>query len=244
MSSNWVKLALAFMALGATAFAYWHFSGSASFEKLLDGATLRTTVEAAGGWGPVLVVGLMTIAVVVSPIPSAPIALTAGAAYGHLWGTVYVLLGAELGALIAFGIARLLGYGLVRTWFGSRLDVGLLGSQNILMTTVFLTRLMPFVSFDIVSYAAGLTSLTLWRFGLATFAGIVPASFLLAHFGGEIASADASRIMMAVFALGAVTALPFLIQAVRKKYADRGNRQNLARDCGADGVSDRKSRPE
>lgn len=244
MSNSWVKLAVTSMVLGTAAFAYWHFSGSASLERLLDGATLTTTIEAAGIWGPFLVVGLMTIAVVVSPIPSAPIALVAGAAYGHLWGTIYVLLGAEAGALIAFGVARLLGYDLIRNWFGDRMDVGLLGSQNILMATVFLTRLMPFVSFDIVSYAAGLTSLTLWRFGLSTLAGIAPASFLLAHFGGEIASADASRTMMAVIALGAVTALPFFIKAVRQKYRGRGNRQTLARDRGADCVSDHRPRPE
>ena len=51
----------------------------------------------------------MTLAIVMSPIPSAPIALAAGAAYGHLWGAVYVAAGSLSGALIAFGIARFLG---------------------------------------------------------------------------------------------------------------------------------------
>ena len=31
---------------------------------------------------------------VASPIPSAPIALAPGAAYGHVWGTVQVVIGA------------------------------------------------------------------------------------------------------------------------------------------------------
>ena len=46
----------------------------------------------AGFWGTVLIVTLMTIAIVASPIPRAPIALAAGAAYGHLWGTVQVVI--------------------------------------------------------------------------------------------------------------------------------------------------------
>ncbi len=48
----------------------------------------------------------MILAILVSPIPSAPIAVAAGAAYGHTWGRLYVLLGAECGALAAFGLAR------------------------------------------------------------------------------------------------------------------------------------------
>jgi len=43
-------------------------------------------------------------------------------------------------------------------------------------------------------YAAGLTPPSAWRFAVATLAGIVPAGFLLAHFGDELASADAGRM--------------------------------------------------
>ena len=52
---------------------------------------------------------LTTIAIMKSPVPSTPIALASGAVYGHLWGTFYVAVGAESGALIAFGLARLVG---------------------------------------------------------------------------------------------------------------------------------------
>ncbi len=170
----------------------------------------------AGVWGPLLIIALMTIAVVISPIPSAPIALAAGAAYGHGWGTLYVLAGAEAGALIAFGLARVLGRETLRRWFGNeRLDIGLLGSQNLLMFTVFASRLMPFLSFDLVSYAAGLSGLRFWRFGVATLAGIVPASFVLTHFGGEVASANFGGAMWAVLGLGLVTGLPLIWAALR-----------------------------
>lgn len=173
--------------LGIGLLAVWQFAPSvfAEARSLLEPERLETLVARAGLWGPVLIVTLMTIAVVASPIPSAPIALAAGAAYGHLWGTVQVVIGAELGALIAFGLARVLGHDVLRRVFGDRVDAGLLGSQNALTATVLASRLMPFVSFDMISYAAGLSRLHAWRFALATLAGIIPASFLLAHFGGE-----------------------------------------------------------
>ena len=143
--------------------------------------------------------------------------MAAGAAYGHIWGTVLIVIGAELGALIAFGLARVLGHNVLRRVFGDKVDAGLLGSQTALTATVFASRLMPFVSFDMISYAAGLSRLHLWRFACATLAGIIPASFLLAHFGGKAVSGDLGRATWAVLGLGLVTGAPLLWVAWRKK---------------------------
>ena len=184
---------------------------------LSDQSSLNKVIADLGWLGPAAVIGILALAIVVSPLPSAPIALAAGAAFGHIWGTVYVVIGAELGALVAFTIARLLGLDVLRHWFGNRLNMGLLGSQNALTIIVFVTRLLPFVSFDLVSYAAGLTLLRFWRFALATLAGIVPMSFLLTHFGGELASLDGQRIAWAALALGLVTALPLIGQVLRRR---------------------------
>lgn len=210
--------------LGIGLLAVWQFAPSvfAEARSLLEPERLETLVARAGLWGPVLIVTLMTVAVVASPIPSAPIALAAGAAYGHLWGTVQVVIGAELGALIAFGLARVLGHDVLRRVFGDRVDAGLLGSQNALTATVLASRLMPFVSFDMISYAAGLSRLHAWRFALATLAGIIPASFLLAHFGGEAVSGDLGRATWAVLGLGLLTGLPLLWVAMRQK-PEKGN---------------------
>jgi uncharacterized membrane protein YdjX (TVP38/TMEM64 family) len=205
--------------LGLGLLAIWEFAPSvfAEARELLEAERLEMLVARSGLWGPVLIVTFMTLAVVASPIPSAPIALAAGAAYGHLWGTVVVVIGAELGALIAFGLARVLGHDALRRVFGDRVDAGLLGSQNALTATVFASRLMPFVSFDMVSYAAGLSHLHTWRFAIATLAGIIPASFLLAHFGGEAVSGDLGRATWAVLGLGLVTGLPLLWVALQRK---------------------------
>lgn len=197
--------------------SYWLLQRTGGLALILDGMALRAWIAELGLWGPLAIVGLMTLAILASPIPSAPIALAAGAAYGHIWGTIYVLVGAEVGALAAFGIARLVGYDVLRRWFGDRLSIGLLGSQNTLTGIVFASRLLPFVSFDLVSYAAGLTILSFWRFAVATFAGIVPASFLLAHFGGEMVTGDVEKIMISVLAVGAITLIPVVVKLVRNR---------------------------
>ncbi len=104
---------LAVALLGVWQFVPWVFTQA---RGLMDGERLDMLVARAGLWGPVVIVTLMTVAVVASPIPSAPIALAAGAAYGHLWGTVQVVIDAELGALIAFGLVT----GLPLLWIVTR----------------------------------------------------------------------------------------------------------------------------
>lgn len=207
----------------ALAAVYFVLSETGVLALLMDRAAIEARIAEFGAMGPVAVVALMTMAIVISPIPSAPIALAAGAAYGPIWGSLYVLVGAELGAVCAFAIARMVGGDVLRRWFAGDMTKGLLGSQNNLMVIVFASRLLPFISFDLVSYAAGLTPLTWLRFAIATLAGIIPASFLLAHFGDEMASGEGERIAYSVIALGALTLVPVAARLVmkRRKRRDR-----------------------
>ncbi|MDZ7752918.1 MAG: TVP38/TMEM64 family protein [Gammaproteobacteria bacterium] len=183
---------------------------------LRDPEALQDAIAASGWLGPAAIVGLMCTAIVFSPLPSAPIALAAGTVYGHTLGTLYVLLGAELGAIIAFVIARTAGRAAVERWVSPATLRRLQGSQGMLMTMVFLTRLMPFISFDAVSYAAGVTPLAFWRFALATLAGILPASFLLAHFGSELAAGGDDNVVLAVQFLGLGLLIPLMVALVRR----------------------------
>ena len=217
-----LRLAGALLVLIALVLVYRHLDASGLLERLMDGQWLRQQTLALGVWGPLLIVGLMALAIVLNPIPSAPIALVSGAVFGHAWGTLYVVLGAEIGALTAFAIARVLGHDLLRRLFGERVALGWLGSQNALTWMVFVSRLLPFVSFDLVSYGAGLTPLRAWRFALATLLGLIPASFLLAHFGGELAGADMGKAMAALLLIGLLVAVPLVFKLVRAhKNRDR-----------------------
>jgi uncharacterized membrane protein YdjX (TVP38/TMEM64 family) len=192
-----------------------HRTGTLSL--FMDSERLHTAIQNAGALGPLVIIGFFMIAVVINPLPSAPIALAAGFAYGHTWGTVYVVIGSVTGAFIAFTIARLLGHDILYRWFGEKLKVGLLGSQLGLMGMIVVLRLLPFISFDIVSYAAGLTNITWWRFLIATTVGIIPASFILAHFGSEMGTGDPARIGITVLLLGFMTAIPIVVKVVVDK---------------------------
>ena len=80
--------------------------------------------------------------------------------------------------------------------------------------------MIPFISFDAVSYAAGVTCLSFVRFALATFLGVIPICFALAAMGAGMV--DDGRDWMSVVMLGgAVTLIPIMVKWVWDKIGFR-----------------------
>lgn len=163
----------------------------------------------SGRFGPAAIVMLVALGIVVSPIPSGVVALVAGALYGTYLGGALTVAGAVLGAAIAFLLSRHLG----RARFAaSRLPMADTltreRSQTTLMMTVRVTRLVPFISFDAVSYVAGLTPLGFWRFVLATALGTTPVCLAFAAAGDT-----ASQGAMPPAILAALSGITLLVPA-------------------------------
>jgi uncharacterized membrane protein YdjX (TVP38/TMEM64 family) len=201
----------------ALAVAYYVAHQTGWIDMILNPEILKTAVRDAGLSGVLIIIGLMVFAIVFNPIPSAPIALVSGAVYGHAWGTLYIVIGAQVGAMVAFSIARMAGRNLVCRLLGKHRFPTWLGSQRAMTTTVFLSRLAPFISFDLISYGAGLTNIKPWLFSVATLFGLLPASFLLAHFGQEMTNNIDGVMMQFILISGVIILIPLLL----KTYAWR-----------------------
>lgn len=224
------KLVLGAVILVGFSGLYWTLLETGALSTLTDKQALREWVSQLGVWGPLAIIALMIAAIVMSPIPSGPIAMVAGAVYGPAWGTVYVVIGAEAGALLAFCIARLLGYEAMYRWPRVRPILDWLGkgrSQAGLMFVVFASRLVPFISFDAVSYAAGLTPLVLWRFVIATLVGVVPTAYLIAAFGEAFVTADSRGLAIALILISGITLLPILARLAWVWYRKRKRGKGL-----------------
>jgi len=193
---------------------YFMLANSALAELFTDRELLLASVRQLGALGPLLLIALMVLAIVFNPLPSAPVALAAGALYGHTLGTIYVVIGAELGAIIAFLISRTLGYGITGKHPLDARVFGRFRSQNALTAIVFVSRLVPFMSFDLMSYAAGLSALKFWRFALATLLGLMPVSFILAHMGDELVKRDADDLLAIILVTGMITLVPLLLYGI------------------------------
>lgn len=212
-SGTHLRIAGAALLVALLVGGYLAFVTDPELQNLLRPESVRAWFDDLGPWGPAALVGAMALAIVFSPVPSAPLALAAGALYGHTWGTVYSVAGAEIGALIAFGLARVLGRPFVARILpdrlltdGERKD----RSQWLLAGGVLVARLFPFVSFDAVSYLAGLTPLRLSLFALATLVGMIPMTFLFAHLGGAMTAEEEPLRLLNLLAVLGVAGLLWL----------------------------------
>ncbi|MEC4688097.1 MAG: TVP38/TMEM64 family protein [Nitrospirota bacterium] len=143
-------------------------------------------LQEAGAFAPVGFIAVMALSVVVSPIPSLPLDILAGRVFGPLAGTLYAVAGGALGAVVSFQIARLLGRDIIARFLEGHIHFCQKCSDKLLTKVVFFSRLVPFVSFDLVSYGAGFTRMSLWKFSLATFVGMLPLTFFYAAYGAVI----------------------------------------------------------
>jgi len=146
---------------------------------------LEQYVLEAGVWGPIVYVLAMVIAIVVSPIPSSPLAVFAGTVFGTWYAFGLTMLGAMLGALVAFYIARVFGRPVVLKMVPDKelIAIEKRFSEKHVVLTIFLSRLLPLPFFDAVSYVAGLSHVSVRGFIFASFFGLIPLVFLFSYFG-------------------------------------------------------------
>jgi len=167
---------------------------------------IQALLSRAGRFAPFAYMLFMALAVVISPIPSLPLDIAAGIFFGPILGTLYSSLGALGGASLSFLIARLLGRKWIERFLGGHINFCTACSNKLLTKIVFFSRLLPVVSFDIISYGAGLTKMSLRHFSLATFLGMLPLTFLYNTFGSIIVVGKGLTII-----LGLIMVILFLL---------------------------------
>ena len=128
-----------------------------------------------------------------------------------------------VGAAVCFFIARILGRDVVEK-LTSKAGLKQIdeffekhGRQSILIA-----RLLPFISFDVVSYAAGLTSMSFWSFFIATGLGQTPATIVYSYVGGMLTGGA----KLVVTALLIIFALSILVVLIKQVYNERQKKNN------------------
>ena len=136
---------------------------------------------------PVASLFLMLVQAVAAPVPALLVAFANGLAFGVVWGGLLTVVGQTLAAAVCFWIARALGRGPVEALTSS---LGLETADRWLTRWgsrgIILLRLVPGISFDVVSYGAGLTGIRFAPFRMATAVGVTPQAFLYAYLIREV----------------------------------------------------------
>lgn len=153
--------------------------------------------------------------------------LAGGAIFGVLTGTLLIVFSATVGAVCAFLAARFIFRETFEQRVGDRVARFNRGIRENGFYYLLFLRLIPIFPFFLINAGMGLTQLRLHTFLLATFIGIIPGTAVYANAGrqlseisslGDILSAD---VLIAFGLLAAVSLLPPLYQAVRKRVAGK-----------------------
>lgn len=149
-----------------------------------DKAVIESWIGSFSWFGPVLLVLAMVAQMFLVVVPTTALLVICILAYGPVWGSAI--------ALVAIYAASSAGYFIGRA-FGPFTTEKILGSKARQKTTVFLekygfwaifiTRLNPFLSNDVVSLVGGMLKMDYWKFTGASLAGIVPLILLIAVLG-------------------------------------------------------------
>ncbi len=180
-------------------------------EQFVNPERIVAHLHAAGPFAPLLFMLLMAAAVVISPLPSLPLDLAAGATFGVTMGTVYAVIGAEIGAILSFLIGRALGREALTRIFRTEIRFCERCSDQHLAIFVLLARLVPVFSFDLVSYGAGLTNMSLRAFAVATLLGMIVPTFALTYAGSQVVSGEWLLIVLGLVMVAVLLLVPKLV---------------------------------
>jgi len=161
------------------AIAIW-FTLGYSYKINFD--SIRQLVDESGAWGPVIFV-MVYITVVVFSLPAAGMTLAGGLLFGTLWGGIFSLTGAMIGATISFFLARYIASDWVRRRSGKFLKRVLHGIKHSGWRFVAVIRLIPVFPFAIVNYLLGLTPVSFKGFWFASTIFMLPGVFAYAYVG-------------------------------------------------------------
>ncbi|MDZ7629769.1 MAG: TVP38/TMEM64 family protein [Gemmatimonadaceae bacterium] len=211
---------------------------------------LTAAVDDLGVWGPAAFIGVYALACVAF-VPASLLTLAAGALFGVVKGTVFVLLGATLGATGAFLIARYVA----RDWVSARvqrdarfaaIDAAIAEQGR---KVVFLLRLSPVIPFNVLNYALGLTQVRLTDYVVASV-GMIPGTVLYVYTGklasvvvGAAGTAAPPRgpAFYAVLGLGlaATAAVTILVTRVAKRALATATNLASASNTASDSAAHR-----
>ncbi|MEO8825638.1 MAG: TVP38/TMEM64 family protein [Chthoniobacterales bacterium] len=121
-------------------------------------------------------------------LPGSFLTVGAGAVYGFWYGTLLVTVSSAVGAIVNFLTSRYLAHAFIarklkQSQKMQALDKALevKGWQIIL-----LSRISPILPHSLVSYAAGLTSMSFWRYVMASWIGFIPISAAYSYAGAVL----------------------------------------------------------
>ncbi len=197
-------------------------------------STIKDFVAAHPFLTPLIFIGAYIVMAALSLPGAAILSVFGGFLFPHPFSTIYVVIGATIGATLIFLAARTALGELLYKKAGKLLSKMEKGFKENAISYLFFLRFVPIFPFWIVNLAAAFFRVSLWPYLWTTFIGIAPGSFVFTQAGVglsaifetgaefSLATVFNMNIRIALIALGIFALIPIIV----KKLKNRKNNHN------------------
>ncbi len=216
---NWLILSIILIVL--VWFSYSYFSGGVVYSTAnSDVDSVVDFVNSFGFWTWLAFILLVILEVVLAPIPPLVLYVVGGLIFGAFFGGILTLIGNITGAIIDFFLAKRYGRGIVEKKVSSKIRKKFDNfSDKYGGFAIFLLRVNPLTTTDLVSYLAGLSKIKFWKFVVGTAAGLIPMIFIQTYFGDVFVKG--SGILSALVFILSILYFIFFVYLVVKVFVKR-----------------------
>ena len=215
--TDWLRVALPVIAVAIFIVVAWrHGYFDLKNPQKLDAAAQR--VQDIPWLGPLFVAVYAGLATFAAPV--SPLAYGAGAVFGVVRGTLFVMIASLIGATAGYFLARSALSNVARRLLGrfhGKLRV--LGRGNVFLTTLRI-QILPIMPFGVFNYAAGVSHLPFLQFLGGTALGILPGTVAAVYVGDRlmagITGSDRHALVVAGVVVAALFALSFAPTLIKK----------------------------
>ncbi|SHF79149.1 Uncharacterized membrane protein YdjX, TVP38/TMEM64 family, SNARE-associated domain [Caldanaerobius fijiensis DSM 17918] len=190
-----------------------------------DPELFRKWIEGYGSKAFLMYILIQIIQVVVFIIPGEVVQIAGGYIYGTILGSILSVIGITIGSLICFEIARILGYSALKKIISpdelSRFDNFINNPKGEM--ALFLLFLIPGMPKDILSYIAGITPISLYKYLTITFLARLPGIVFSSYIGANLYNKN----YVLVISVSAVAIGLFVLGVLKRDYImERINKPN------------------
>ncbi len=182
--------------------------------SMLNVEAIKGYILSFGIWAPIISFFLMVFQSLAAPLPAFLITFANAALFGWIKGAFLSWSSSMAGAALCFFIAKFYGRNTVEK-LTSKFALENVDEffEKYGKYAILVARLLPFISFDIISYAAGLTSMNFWPFFIATGLGQLPATIIYSYVGGML-TGGVQKFVNGLLILFAFSILAFALKKI------------------------------
>ncbi len=152
------------------------------FQEHWDVTGVYLFIRSYGLLASVIFILLSCIATILL-LPAAFMAFIGGYVFGFTHGLIVNIIGSALGVMCAFLIGRYIATDWVRSRLDNKAGEIVNGVERLGWRFVALFRLTPFVPFDILNFALGITKISVWRYMWASAVFMLPGMVTYTYLG-------------------------------------------------------------